>query len=219
MTPDRNWLRVGLVALAVVLFAQSVAHAIAVFAFGSYTSEVDLDRNNSLFDVVSVVVIMAGALAAVGIGRTRRLALHEAEPWILAGLFVFLAVADVVRTGTESVSATGGVVALGFAAFAFVIWRVARSAGGQAAFLLVTGLACLVGSLVVSFVFHRVVNDFLDLSRGDVLYEMKLMVKEGLELTGWWLIALGLWVAVPARAVEGSHMSTGDDVSGSHVVR
>jgi hypothetical protein len=190
--------RVGLLALAVVLVAQSLAHAVAVFGFDSYSSAVDLNVNDSVPDVLSTLAILAAALAAAMLARSR--VAHEREAWALAGLLVLIVVADVAHTGTESVSGVGALVTLVLAVVAVLVWRIALGSGRVAALLLYAGLGCLVGSLAVSFVFHRV-DGFLDVVRGDVVYEAKIILKQGLELAGWWLVALGCWAAVtPAEA-------------------
>ena len=52
--------------------------------------------------------------------------------------------------------------------------------------------------------------DYVDVARGDVVYEGKAILKQGLELAGWWLIALGLWAAVPP-VTDPSAAPLGDD--------
>jgi hypothetical protein len=69
MAAERSTSRASIVRIAVfaglaLVAAQSAAHLIAALAFGSYHSVFDLDRSNGIPDVLSVVVIAAGALGA-----------------------------------------------------------------------------------------------------------------------------------------------------------
>ena len=197
MTP--RWVSIWLVVLAVVLVAQGAAHAIAVFRFGSYTSVVDLNANDSIPDILSTLAIAAAAVGAARLGRSDTG--HEAESWALSVLLLLVVAADIVHTGIESASALGAVVALVLAGVAFLVWRLVRRTSRPVSALLQGGLACLLGSLAVSFVFHRV-DGYLEVARGDVVYEGKVILKQGFELAGWWLMALGLWAASP-RPVTG----------------
>jgi hypothetical protein len=197
MTP--RWVSTWLVVLAVVLVAQGAAHAIAVFGFGSYTSVVDLNANDSIPDILSTLAIAAAAVGAARLGRSHTG--YEAESWALSVLLLLVVAADIVHTGIESVSALGASVALVLVGVAILVWRVVRRTSRPVPALLQGGLACLAGSLAVSFVFHRV-DGYLDVARADVVYEGKVILKQGFELAGWWLMALGLWAARP-RPVTG----------------
>ena len=152
MTP--RWVSIWLVVPAVVLVAQGVAHAIAVFGVGSYTSVVDLNANDGIPDILSTLAIAAAAVGAAGLGRSHTG--YEAESWVLSVLLLLVVAADIVHTGIESVSALGAAVAVVLAGVAILVWRVARRTSHPVSALLQVGLASLVGSLVVSFVFHRV---------------------------------------------------------------
>lgn len=207
MTPRWGWVTTSLVALVIVLVAQGVAHAIAVFGFDSVTSVVDLNANDGVPDIVSTLAIAAAAIGAARLGRSDPA--RRAGSWALCGLLLLVAVADIVHTGIESLSALGVAVALVLAGVVVLTWRIARRTGRPVATLLEAGLACLVGSVVVAFVFHRV-DGYLDVARGDVVYEGKAILKQGLELAGWWLMALGLWAAVPP-ATDPSVAPLGDD--------
>jgi hypothetical protein len=187
-----SWVRLGVLVLAVVVVAQSVAHAFAFLIDDTYDSNVDLNASNSLPDIVSTAAIVTAVLGAVALGRTR--VVRRPAALMLALLLALVVVADLAHTGAESFSLSGVALVLGLAVAAALIWRVARAAPRHAARLLDAGLLCLIGSLAVSFLFHRV-DGWLAVTRGDVLYELKVIVKQGLELAGWWLVALGLWSA------------------------
>jgi hypothetical protein len=192
MTSGLNWMRLGLVGLVVALVAQSIAHAVAVFVFDSYSSVVDLNVNDSAPDVLSTLAIIAAALGAARLAHPQ--VADRREAWALAALLTLVVAADIAHTGTESMSVVGALVALALAGVAVLVVRLARASRRQVALLLYGGLGCLVGSLAVSFVFHRV-DGYLDVARGDVVYESKIILKQGLELAGWWLVALGSWLA------------------------
>jgi amino acid transporter len=192
MTSGLNWVRLGLVGLVVALVAQSIAHAVAVFVFDSYSSVVDLNVNDSAPDVLSTLAIIAAALGAARLAHSQ--VADRREAWVLAALLTLVVAADIAHTGTESMSVVGALVALALAGVAVLVVRLARASRRQVALLLYGGLGCLVGSLAVSFVFHRV-DGYLDVARGDVVYESKIILKQSLELAGWWLVALGSWLA------------------------
>jgi TRAP-type mannitol/chloroaromatic compound transport system permease large subunit len=186
----QGWVRLGLLALVVVLLAQTTAHAIAFLVSDTYDSRVDLNASNSLPDLVSTAALVAAVLGAAMVARSH--VARAAEAWTLATLLGLTVVADVVHAGAESLSVAGAVIVLGLGVAAVLIWRLARTSSPQTARLLDAALVCLIGSLAVSFVFHRV-DGWLAVSRGDVVYEVKVILKQGLELAGWWLLALGLW--------------------------
>jgi amino acid transporter len=192
MTSGLNWVRLGLVGLVVALVAESIAHAVAVFVFDSYSSVVDLNVNDSAPDVLSTLAIIAAALGAARLAHSQ--VADRREAWVLAALLTLVVAADIAHTGTESMSVVGALVALALAGVAVLVVRLARASRRRVALLLYGGLGCLVGSLAVSFVFHRV-DGYLDVARGDVVYESKIILKQGLELAGWWLVALGSWLA------------------------
>lgn len=189
--------RLGLVALAVVLVAQSVAHVVAVFALDSYTSVVDLNRNDGIPDVISTLAILAAAICAARLGAID----GSVDGWMLAGILGFVAAADVVHTGVESLGVVGVAVAIALLVVAALLGRIARTSSRQVATLLLAGVSCLVASVAIGFVF-RLADRYMDMERGDVVYEAKIVVKQGLELAGWWFVVLGLVDAARRRVVR-----------------
>jgi len=188
----QSWVRLGLLGLVVALLVQTTAHAIAFLVSDTYDSRVDLNASNSLPDLVSTAALVAAVLGAAMVARSH--VARAVEAWTLAVLLGLTVIADVIHAGAESLSVSGAAVVIGLAVSAVLMWRLARTSPPQTAGLLDAALLCLIGSLAVSFVFHRV-DGWLAVGRGDVVYEVKVMLKQGLELAGWWLLALGLWSA------------------------
>ena len=58
----------------------------------------------------------------------------------------------------------------------------------------------LVATLVVGQLPELV--HWFERARGDQIIELQIVLKQGLELAGWGLIALGLWDAAVARRTE-----------------
>jgi hypothetical protein len=208
---SQTWIVLGLLGLVVALLVQTTAHAIAFLVSDSYDLRVDLNASNSVPDLVSTAALVAAVLGAAMVARAHPA--RAVEAWMLAALLGLTVVADVVHAGAESLSVSGAAIVLGLAVAALLIWRLARTSPRQTARLLDAGLLCLIGSLAVSFVFHRV-DGWLAVARGDVVYEGKVMLKQGLELAGWWLLALGLWSAAfpserPALAIDERPLAAG----------
>jgi hypothetical protein len=79
-------------------------------------------------------------------------------------------------------------------------WWVARIGPPLARRAVRVGIVCLVLSIVVDTVFHELNEPLhLWLRRGDAGHEVFTLVKQGLELGGWVLVATGLYAVAAAR--------------------
>ena len=116
-----------------------------------------------------------------------------------------IAVDDTLHTGDEGTGTYGVlVIATLLAAGALATWVALRTRGVARTCLLV-GLVLLVLDVKAPFVYDQLMNTVGQpaLGRGDFLYELGVVVDEGMELMGWVLVTVGLWDA--ALAARGRH--------------
>jgi hypothetical protein len=86
---------------------------------------------------------------------------------------------------------------------AVLIVVVARAAPRSARRTLLVGLGLLLVAVKAAWWYDQILNILQrgDLGRGDVEYELGIVLKQGLEVFGWSCIAVGLW----ATALDGAH--------------
>jgi len=187
--------RVGLAAGLALLAAQSTADLVAALGFHSYDSLVDLDRNNSIPDIVSTgAILCAAAGAAVLSFRATRVRRRAAA---LTVVLVLVALDDALHVGVDQSQASGKITmaTVGIAATLLIgtTLEIPRAASISA----LAGLGLLTVSLWGGDINDKLLTKigFANLGRGDVAYELSIVGKQGLELAGWILIALGLWAA------------------------
>lgn len=195
----RSIVRVGVLVAVVLVVAQSLADVLNIWLADLSVRPFDIDANNSVFDVISTVAIGTAAIAA-GVLAWRDAA-HRLEAAALAGLLVVAAVADVLQLG-------GSVVRDGSTQILYLVllvgvalaWWVARVGPDLARRIVRVGIVCLLASIVVDTVF-REINEPLHLwlRRGDAGHEVFTLIKQGLELGGWVLVATGLYAVAAAR--------------------
>jgi hypothetical protein len=92
--------------------------------------------------------------------------------------------------------------------------RVALGVPERARVLLLVGVALLLLDVKMPFLYDQLMNTVGQpaLVRGDLLYELGVVLDEGLELAGWMLLAVGLWDAaldVNRDPVRGPHPQLG----------
>ena len=177
-----------IVAIAVVVAAQSGLHLVAVLGEGRLGSAFDLDRSNGVPDLVSTAVL---ALATVGaallVGR-RSSGVERLLPWLAAPGLALLTLADVVHDGAHPAEAMGRIV-IGVSVVTLVLLGFATE--GRSRLTLAVAACLLVGAFLTDGV-DRVTQRF-EPQRGDWPTESQIVVKEGLELLGWSLVALAIW--------------------------
>ena len=195
----KSVLRAGAIVAVVLVVAQSLADVLNIWLADLSVRSLDIDANNSVFDVVSTVAIAAAAVAAAAIAW--RDSARRIEGSALAVLLVVAAVADGLQLGGNVVR-DGSVLILYVALMAVVLlaWRIARLGPRGARRGVRFGLLCLVGSILVDAVFDGI-NEPLHLwvRRGDPGHEVFTLVKQGLELGGWIMVATGLYAVAAAR--------------------
>lgn len=175
---------------SILVLSQSVAHLLATELLGEFNSTVDLDRSNGIPDVVSTVVIVLAAAGSGELGR-RRHGWERVSAFLLVACLGLIAVDDVVGVDrdfkTFATLTVTGLAVLTVAAFAAANGK----AGLRPAVTIMVGLAALVATLAVGQLPELV--PWFERARGDQVIELQIVVKQGLELAGWGLVALGLW--------------------------
>jgi hypothetical protein len=179
-----------LVATAILLLAQSIAHILAAGPFGTVGSIVDLDRSNGIPDIVSTGAIAIAGIGAVALAWRSRRRERLSAAAVVACLGV-IAVDDVVGVDKDAKAVAAlAVTGVAIVAAAALAARDGRS-GRRSAVMLTAGLAALVATLVVGQLPE--IEQWFDRERGDPVFELQIIAKQDLELAGWALIALGLW--------------------------
>jgi hypothetical protein len=204
-----------LVAGLAVVAAQSVAHLVVTLGanldFNQSDSVFDLERSNGIPDIVSTAVIVAAAVGAMVLAG-------HAGPGRLpaAGLAAALLVVATDDTLHDGYKGTGSdrliVIGALLAAVTLTIW-VALRARGAARTCLLVGLVLLVLDVKAPFVYDQLMNTVGQprLVRGDFLYELGVVLDEGMELMGWALVTVGLWDA--ALATRAATSKTRPDIA------
>jgi hypothetical protein len=195
----RSIVRAGVLVAVVLIVAQSLSDLLNLWLADLTVRAFDIDANNSVFDVISTVAIGAAALAATALAW--RDAAHRIESAALAALLVVAAVADGLQLGGNVVrDGSTKILYLTLLAGVALAWWVARIGPPLARRAVRVGIVCLVLSIVVDTVFHELNEPLhLWLRRGDAGHEVFTLVKQGLELGGWVLVATGLYAVAAAR--------------------
>jgi hypothetical protein len=186
-------------AMVVVVAAQSGLHLVTVLGQGRLGSPFDLDRSNGVPDLVSTVVLALAALGAallVGHGS----GVERLVPWLTAPGLALLTLADVVHDGAHPAETVGRIV-IGVSVGTLVLLGFATV--GRSRLTLAVATCLLVGAFLADGV-DRITQRF-EPQRGDWPTESQIVVKEGLELLGWSLVALAVWdEAIRRRRARGS---------------
>jgi hypothetical protein len=201
--------------LAAVLFivAQSVAHLIATAGlhvcdatgFAECPSVFDLDHNNGIADAVSTAVIATAALGAAVLGVRRRP--RQVAAMALATILFLVTIEDALHLGENARTKSGTIVVGTVLCAAVLTILVAVGESREIRWLLLVGTALLAIDAKAPYLYDQIMNAVGQpaLARGDLLYELGIVLDEAMELAGWTLLAVGLWDA--ARAVR---VSEGD---------
>jgi hypothetical protein len=203
--------RAGIVAGCVLLAAQSAAHLVGTLVlrschtdFGNCDTAFDLWRNNGLLDLVSLAIIVVAALGAAAVALWDPSARLAATA--LAVMFALIAIDDSLHED-DLASAYGLVVAATLLAAGLLVVAVALRAPPRARAVLVTGLVLLAVDVKVPYAYDQLMNviGHPALGRGDVLYELGIVLDEGLEVLAWTLLATGLWAAAAVARERAAH--------------
>jgi hypothetical protein len=119
---------------------------------------------------------------------------------ILAGVLTLIALADAVQAGVDRSTLSGDLVLVTIAVAALLLLATSFEMPRSAKVSTLVGLGFLAVAVAGGFTYDTSLAQIglADLSRGDVTYELGIVAKQGLELAGWTLIAVGLWVTAAA---------------------
>ena len=188
-------------ALVVVLALQSAAHMWAVLYRARIDSWLDLDRSNGLPDLLSTLVVLAAVAGAAVLG-SRQQGHRRRATLALAGVIALVALADALHLHPGRHSAPDDLTTLVAVAGVALLGAVIGdgSNGGRARTMIALGLVILGASLVLDALPE--LDEWFERARGDPIIEWQIVAKQGFEVAGWWLVAMGLWDAagVAARA-------------------
>jgi hypothetical protein len=207
----RKWLvRASLLAAALVIVAQSTAHLIATVGFGvcdatgfsECPSVFDLDHNNGISDLVSTAVIATAAVGAAVLGVRRRP--REVAALALATILVLVTFDDALHLEDNGRTEYGLIVVGTIVCAAILTIRVALGVSRETRWLLLVGTALLALDAKTPYFYDQLMNIVGQpaLVRGDLLYELGVVLDEAMELAGWTLLAVGLWDAALAVRVD-----------------
>ena len=177
--------------IAALVAAQSLVHLLMVLRLGRLGTLVDLDRSNGLPDIVSTIALATATAGGVVLAHRRATVVRSAS----IGASVLLAVltlADLLHDGAHPTRRGGplviAAVSLTLALLAYVALHSSIRFGATVAVAtVVLGGSFLVGGL------ERFDPARFQRERGDPITEYQIVVKEGMELLGWSLVALALW--------------------------
>jgi hypothetical protein len=180
-----------------------VAHLIVTVGLGACDatgfapcpSVFDLDHNNGVPDVISTIVIGAAAVGAIALGARSRP--RELAALALAAVLIVITFDDALHL-EDNLGSADGLVVLGtiVTAALLTIW-VAASTPKEPRWLLLLGTCLLALDAKVPFLYDELMNTVGQpaLGRGDLLYELGVVLDEAMELSGWILLTVGLWDA------------------------
>jgi len=203
--PVGRVIRAGVVTTLLLFVLQSAAGLVASLHFHSYSSAFDLNRNNGIPDVLSTAAILAAALGATALAAT-----VTRDRWLAIALAILLAVValdDLLQKEAGDANAWNVSVIITLALTTFLILAIAARAPRRAGVTLLIGL-CLLVAAVKNAGLAPYDDPLLialahsDEQRGDLGYELDIVLKQGLELFGWSLVAIGMWAIVVAARVE-----------------
>lgn len=186
----------SVVAIALLVVAQSVAHLVVVLGRDDLHSSFDLDRSNGLPDLVSTALLAGATVAAVVLAWHEKGA-RRAAPAVAAGVLAALMLADLLHDGAHP-SRPSGVLVVGLVVGTVAALAVISLTASRRDRLALIAAACtLGGSFVVSGLDWF--DQWFERNRGDPVAEYEIVAKEGLELAGWALVALALTDAAVRR--------------------
>ena len=212
-TAGTRFVRIAPMAALVLLVAQSAAHLIATLGFGWLGSPVDLDRNNGIPDVISTLLILSVALGAFKLSVRSKSRGGAALAVGLGVVSVIIAIDDLFQQDNLD-SAYGDVVVVTLIAAGLLVVAVAMTAPRTARISMLIGVALLAVDVKVPFAYDQLMNAIGDpaLRRGDVLYELGIVLDEAAETTGWILLAIGMWLTVRASPQRAPQAASAPDV-------
>jgi hypothetical protein len=159
----------ALVVLSAWVVVQSAAHLVMALGFHSYDSVLDVDRSNGIPDVLSTLLILAGALAAAGLFLLDRRARWEAGA--LAFALTLLAIDGFAHEEPNLRHPLGRLIALVLVLTTLAVLVNVASLSGTARVALLSGLILMAAAGPTAISYDELMNLTGNpyVGRGDVL--------------------------------------------------
>jgi hypothetical protein len=180
-----------LLLIAALVTAQSLLHLVVVLRLGEIGTFVDLDRSNGLPDIVSTIALATASAGAALLAHRCSGVVRRASggaSLLLGGLTL----ADLLHDGAHPMRRGGPLVIVAVAMTLVLLAVVARHSSTVFGVTVVAATLALAGSFLVGGL-ERFDPARFQRERGDPITERQIVLKEGLELLGWSLVALALW--------------------------
>ena len=174
---------------AAAVVAQTLVHLMLAMVADRPRTVFDVEQSNGAPDIVSGIVLLLGALGALGIAHAER-AERRVVALLAAAVFAALTVADFLHDGPHPASFGGTFVVALVAVAAILVALIALGSDHRARVTLVVAAVLLAGAFLASGIDRF---DAFEARRGELIKEGRLVTKEGLEFLGWSLVALALW--------------------------
>jgi hypothetical protein len=148
-------------------------------------------------------VIAAAALGAAVLGARRRP--HEVAALALAAILFLVSFDDALHLEDNARNVYGLAVVGTILGAAVLTIRIAVGVSSGTRWLLLIGTGLLALDAKAPFLYDQLMNTVGQpaLVRGDLLYELGIVLDEAMELAGWTLLAVGLWdAALAVRPTE-----------------
>ena len=191
-----------LVTIVALTLAQSVTHLAIVLGAGRIGTALDLDRSNGVPDLVSTVVLASATCGALALTWVEP-GLRRLVVAIAACLLAVITLADLLHDGAHPARSGGFLVITLVVGTVAMLTLVGLTASARVRRTLAVGVCLLAASFFVSGL-DRITDDVFGSDvfkgdRGEAVVEWRIVFKEGFELAGWSLVALGLWDAYAGR--------------------
>jgi hypothetical protein len=197
--PVARTIRIGLAAALLVLAIQSAIGLVAAVGLNSYDSLFDLDRNNGIPDLLSTAAILVAALGATELAPA--LTPHRWPAAVLALLLSIVVLDDVLQQEAGLGNVWGVSVIVTIVTVTLLLLAVAPKAPRRAGLILLIGLCLLALAVNNAYEYDQFLNLLGrgDQERGDLDYELGIVLKQGLEFLGWSFVAIGIWATARTR--------------------
>lgn len=192
----RRTFRVAAFGILVLVVAQTIMDLVVTVGAGRHRGAFDLERSNSVPDLVSNLALAAAAAGALAVTLREERGARRTLMGSVSVLLVLLTIADFAHDGAHATS-PGGLLVVGLAAAAVLLlafctsWFAARP---RTTFVVA---ACVLAASLLSSGLRTM--PAFNGRRSNPLKEFRIVTKEGLELAGWSLVALALWDEALAR--------------------
>lgn len=185
-----------LAAIVAVVLAQSAVHLALALGAARIDTVFDLDRSNGVPDLVSTAVQATAMLGVAALASIEQTSSRRVTAGIAALLLAAITLADLLHDGAHP-SRSGFLVIALIVATVAVLAALVRDTSVRARTTVAIAVCLLAGAFLTSGL-DRLGERFRG-ERGEAAAEWRIVVKEGLELAGWSLVALGLGDAVLER--------------------